>query len=280
MESDIPFYGTVLQFGVLQRTTYFGFQQIPGQDSVSDEIHFKILMKGGIKMKKEGRYAKKYQRSLNYKVLVLLLAGILMCTIAVEGTLAWLIDRSETVTNTFTYGDVNIDLEESDTNRDDDDDPDTNEYEMTPGESIDKDPTLTVFADSKACWLYVKMVKSDNFDDFMEYEMSDGWMQLKDANGVDVEGVFYRQVPEGNGVDDMVFEVIKDDTVYVKESVTKEMLNALDPEGEDANYPTLTVVGYAVQYSGFEPEVSEGATEPTAAQIDAAAAKAWLQVEN
>lgn len=231
-------------------------------------------------MRKKGRYMKRYKWCLNYRVLVLLLACILTYTIAVEGTLAWLIDHSETVTNTFTYGDVNIDLEESDTKRDDDGNPDTNEYVMMPGETINKDPKLTVFADSKACWLYVKMEKSDNFDDFMEYEMSDGWIQLKDANGVDIEGVFYRQVPEGNGTDDMPFEVIKNDTVYVKESVTKEMLNALDPEGEDAKYPTLTVVGYAVQYSGFEPEISEGATEPTSEQIDAAAAKAWLQVEN
>ena len=127
-------------------------------------------------------------------------------------------------------------------------------------------------------FLFVKLEKSDNFDDFMEYEMADGWIQLKDEQGNDVEGVYYRLVPEGNGVDNMVYEVIKDNEVTVKGSVTKEMLNALDPEGEDANYPTLTVTGYAVQYSGFEPEVSEGATEPTADQIDEAAMKAWDQI--
>lgn len=217
-------------------------------------------------------------KQLSTKALALLLIGILVCTSVIGGTVAWLVDKTDEVTNTFTYGDVNIDLDETDTDKDDDDDDTTNEYEMVPGETIIKDPKLTVRADSKACWLFVKLEKSDNFDDFMEYEMADGWIQLKDEQGNDVEGVYYRLVPEGNGVDNMVYEVIKDNEVTVKGSVTKEMLNALDPEGEDANYPTLTVTGYAVQYSGFEPEVSEGATEPTAGQIDEAAMKAWDQI--
>lgn len=214
------------------------------------------------------------------RALALLLIGILVCTSVIGGTVAWLVDKTEDVTNTFTYGDVNIDLDETDTDLDDDDDDDTNEYEMIPGETIIKDPKLTVRADSKACWLFVKLVKSENFDDFMDYEMADGWTQLTDSEGNDVEGVFYRQVPEGNGTDDQVFQIIKDNEVTVKGSVTKEMLNALDPEGEDSNYPTLTVTGYAVQYSGFEPEISEGVTVPTAEQIGAAAFKAWEQVGN
>lgn len=217
-------------------------------------------------------------KQLSTKALALLLIGILVCTSVIGSTVAWLVDKTDEVTNTFTYGDVNIDLDETDTDKDDDDDDTTNEYEMIPGETIIKDPELTVRADSKACWLFVKLEKSDNFDDFMEYEVGDGWLQLKDEQGNAVEGVYYRLVPEGNGVDDTVYGVIKDNEVTVKGSVTKEMLNALDPEGEDANYPTLIVTGYAVQYSGFEPEVSEGAAEPTADQIDEAAAKAWSQI--
>lgn len=217
-------------------------------------------------------------KNLSTKALSFILIGILICTSVIGGTVAWLVDKTDEVTNTFTYGDVNIDLDETDTDKDGDGDDTTNEYEMMPGETIIKDPKLTVRADSKACWLFVKLEKSDNFDDFMEYQIADGWSQLKDELGNAVEGVFYRMVPEGNGVDDKVYEVIKDNEVTVKGSVTKEMLNALDPEGEDANYPTLTVTGYAVQYSGFQPEVSEGAVAPTVEQIDVAAAKAWAQI--
>lgn len=211
-----------------------------------------------------------------YKLITLILAAALLLTGVVGGTVAWLIDRTDPVVNTFTYGDINIDLEETPT-PDDDDDPDTNEYEMIPGEEITKDPKVTVNTDSKASWLFVKLVKSANFDDFMEYTIADGWTQLKDAQGNDVPGVYFREVGEVVS-EDVVYEVIKDNKVHVKETVTKEMLNALDPQGTAATYPTLTVTAYAVQRSGFEPEISEGATAPTAEQINAAAALAWAQI--
>ena len=211
-----------------------------------------------------------------YKLITLILAAALLLTGVVGGTVAWLIDRTDPVVNTFTYGDINIDLEETPT-PDDDDNPDTNEYEMLPGEEITKDPKVTVNTDSKASWLFVKLVKSANFDDFMEYQIADGWTQLKDAQGNDVPGVYFREVGEVVS-EDVVYEVIKDNKVHVKETVTKEMLNALDPQGAAATYPTLTVTAYAVQRSGFEPEISEGATAPTAEQINAAAALAWAQI--
>jgi hypothetical protein len=201
----------------------------------------------------------------------------MLATGIIGGTLAWLVDQTDSVVNTFTYGDINIDLEETPT-PDDDDNPDTNEYEMIPGEDVVKDPKVTVKEDSKANWLFVKLDKSENFDDFMEYEMAAGWIPLKDAQGEVIEGVYYREVPEVVD-EDIVYEVIKDNKVRVKETVTKEMLNALDPEGADATYPTLTVTAYAVQRSGFEPVISEGATAPTAEQVLAAAFAAWNVIE-
>lgn len=215
-------------------------------------------------------------KKISVKALVIVLAVVLLCGSIIGGTLAWIVDRTDPVVNTFTYGDINIDLEETPT-PDDDEDPDTNEYEMLPGEDLTKDPKVTVNTDSKASWLFVKLEKSANFDDFMEYEVADGWIQLKDAMGNVITGVYYREVEEVND-QDLVFEVIKDNKVHVKESVTKEMLNALDPQGAAATYPTLTVTAYAVQKSGFEPAISEGATAPTAEQIDAAAALAWAQI--
>lgn len=211
-----------------------------------------------------------------YKIITFILAAVLLVTGIAGGVIAWLVDRTEPVVNTFTYGDINIDLEETPT-PDDDDDPDTNEYEMIPGEEITKDPKVIVKTDSEASWLFVKLEKSENFDDFMEYEIAEGWTQLNDDQGNAVPGVYFREVDEVAD-QDVVYEVIKDNKVQVKGSVTKEMLNALDPEGEEATYPTLTVTAYAVQRSGFEPEVSEGAAEPTAEQINAAAALAWAQI--
>lgn len=215
-------------------------------------------------------------KKISVKALVIVLAAILVFGTVIGGTVAWIVDRTDPVVNTFTYGDINIDLEETPT-PDDDDNPDTNEYEMIPGEDLTKDPKVTVNTDSKASWLFVKLEKSANFDDFMEYQIADGWIQLLDAQGNAVPGVYYREVAEVND-QALVFEVIKDNKVHVKESVTKEMLNALDAQDGAANYPTLTVTAYAVQRSGFEPEISDGSTAPTTEQINAAAALAWAQI--
>lgn len=149
------------------------------------------------------------------------------------GTLAWLITKTDPVINTFTYGDVNITLTESDT-QDGDNNPNTNTYSMVPGHKIEKDPLITVKTDSENCWLFVKLEKSEDFDDFMTYEIADGFIALDGA-----DGVYYRQVDKKDA--DQSFPVIKDNTVNVKEDVTKEMLNSL------TQYPTLAVTAYAVQ---------------------------------
>lgn len=173
------------------------------------------------------------------RVLLVVMSLVFVFSAAVCGTMAWLVDESESVVNTFTYGDINIDLEETDTNKDGDNDPNTNNYPMVPGQTITKDPKVTVEADSEDAWLFVKLVKSANFDTFMTYEMADGWTALAVE-----DGVYYREVAKA--ATDAEFSVIKNNTVNVKGEVTKEMLNALD-SGSTATYPTLTITAYAVQ---------------------------------
>lgn len=190
------------------------------------------------KTKETKRYGK--------KALVLVSALTLAANGLIGGTVAYLIAKTDTVKNTFTYGDIDITLTETDTNDtpnddtdqgDGDNDPNTNTYEMVPGTDITKDPKVTVLADSEDSWLFVKLEKSANFDNFMTYEMADGWTALED-------GVYYRTTNWSDA--DQEFEVLKDNTVTVADEVTKADLNALDANGA-ANYPTLTVTAYAVQ---------------------------------
>lgn len=186
--------------------------------------------------KHDAKHAKKFT---GMKLFVMLMSiTLVLCTI-IGGTVAWLIADTKPVVNTFTYGDINIDLEETDTNKDGDDDPNTNDYPMVPGKPITKDPKVTVFANSENAWLFVKLEKTANFDDFMTYEIADGWTELDGYTGV-----YYRIVDKAEA--DAEYDVIKDNTVNVKGEVTKEMLNALDANGAD-NYPRLTVTAYAVQ---------------------------------
>ena len=159
------------------------------------------------------------------KSLALLLAIAIVVVGVVAGTVAWLTDQTPSVTNTFTTSDINIELKET-----------KNHFQMIPGWNIEKDPKVTVKAGSEACYLFVKLEKSTNFDTFMTYEMADGWTALPEA-----PGVFYREVAAATA--DTTFEVLKDNQVTVKGTVTKEQMNALTAD----TYPTLTVTAYASQ---------------------------------
>lgn len=175
-------------------------------------------------------------RRFGTKSMITVIACALVLCGVIGGTVAWLIAETPPVVNTFTYGDINIELDETDT--DDDGDPNTNSYNMLPGNSIAKDPKVTVIKGSEDCWVFVKLAKSDNFDDFMTYEIAEGWTELE-------EGVYYREYAKNEDADTEYF-VLKDNQVLVNGDVTKEQLNALNADGEQ-NYPTLTVTAYAVQ---------------------------------
>lgn len=160
------------------------------------------------------------------KTLALVLALTLLVAGVVGGTLAWLTDRTAEVKNTFTVGDINIDLTET-----------TADYKMVPGNTIAKDPTVTVKANSEACWLFVKVTESENLDTFITYAIADGWTELQD-------GVYYREVPASNA--DQTFSVLAGDAVTVKSDVTRTML-----ETAKTDAPTLTFQAYAIQRDHF-----------------------------
>lgn len=162
------------------------------------------------------------------KTLALVLALTLLVAGVVGGTLAWLTDQTAEVKNTFTVGDINIGLTET-----------TADYKMVPGNTIAKDPTVTVKANSEACWLFVKVTESTDLKDFITYAIAEGWTALP---GVD--GVYYREVPASAA--DQTFSVLAGDAVTVKDTVTKEMLTA-----KDFTNPTLTFKAYAIQKDHF-----------------------------
>lgn len=161
------------------------------------------------------------------KGLALALALVLVVACAVGGTLAWLNAKTDPVTNTFTTSGIDITLTET-TGK---------EYKMVPGYTISKDPTVTVEANSEACYLFVKVETSENFGDFLTYKIADGWTLLDGENNV-----WYRVVEASDK--DVAFSVLKDNQVSVKNTVTNENMNGLTAD----TYPTLTVTAYASQY--------------------------------
>ena len=170
---------------------------------------------------------------------ILLLVGLmsLVAVISIGGTIAWLTSETESVVNTFTTSDIDITLAES-PNLD---------LKMVPGNTIDKDPKVTVKKGSEDCWLFVKIEKTTNLGDYITYTVDSGWTQL-----TGVSGVYYREVTSSQ--DNQSFDVIGyvngsgefvANKVLVKDSVTKTMMEDLAKDG--AVQPTLTFTAYACQ---------------------------------
>ena len=166
---------------------------------------------------------------------ILLLVGLmsLVAVISIGGTIAWLTDKTDAVTNTFTTSDISIELAETKSN-----------FKMVPGNTIDKDPKVTVKSGSEDCWLFVKIEETTNLGDYITYTVDSGWTQLTGVNGV-----YYREVKSSQN--DQSFDVIGyvngsatfvANKVLVNESVTKADMKALK-----GNEPTLTFTAYACQ---------------------------------
>lgn len=174
------------------------------------------------------------RRSVSSKAFAAVLALVLELGCALGGTVAWLVAESGPVTNTFTYGDINIALTET-TGED---------YKIIPGVDIAKDPKVTVEADSEACWLFVKVEEVGTFvADKVTYSVANGWTALDGQ-----PGVYYREV--GAVTADTGFYVLKDNVVKVSDTLTKEDIEDITAR------PTLTFTAYAVQKDGIADAVT------------------------
>ena len=171
------------------------------------------------------------RRSVSGRRFVLMLALVLVLGCAVGGTVAWLVAKTNPVVNTFTYGDINIELTET-TGED---------YKIIPGVDIEKDPKVTVKADSEACWLFVKVEEEGTFvANKVTYSVDDSWTK---GDGTKIpENVYYRAVDAVIANTD--FYVLKDNKVTVSNSLTKEDI-------ANITQPTLTFTAYAVQKDGM-----------------------------
>ena len=159
-------------------------------------------------------------------ILTVAMLSVLICAVSV--TFAWIIAMSNEVENTFTVGDVSISLDEST----------GTVYKLTPGTTLQKDPTVTVRAGSDSCWLFVKVDRSSNFDEFLSFSTEDGWTALSGESDV-----YYREVEATDT--DVCFSVLKNDHIRVRDSVTEQQLAALDSN------PAISFTAYAIQHSGI-----------------------------
>ena len=211
---------------------------------------------------KTGKYMKK--KPVKGVALILVLTLLLGCGIG--GTLAWLMDSTSTVTNTFTVGNIDITLDEARVDQDgnfldkDKNVVDTlaeaervtnNQYQAIPGKTYSKDPTLTVTKGNEKCYLFVKFVQSGNPSTYYEFDFAldntnSGWTQgtadVEGGDGVPTD-VWYIIVNEtsADAANDTVYHLLVGDTIQVKDSVTAANMTA-------AAAAKLEWTAYAVQF--------------------------------
>ncbi len=198
------------------------------------------------------------------KKLMTALALVLVIAMSVAGTYAYL-TSTDSVTNTFTVGQVNIKLDEAKANTDGSlvegaARVKANNYKLLPGHTYNKDPMVTVLEGSEAS--YIKMTvtfsKASELDAifaptgadltsiFNGYD-SDNWNYKGNTkNTTDNTRTYefwYKETvaaPDADVVLDALF-----DSITVPGTITNEQLETI--EGM-----TITVNAYAIQADGFK----------------------------
>lgn len=90
------------------------------------------------------------------KALLLTLCAVLLIAASVLGTMAYL-TSTDTVTNTFTVGKVEITLDETDVTNPNGPRVKANSYKLMPGTTYTKDPTVTVLKGSEDSYVRMKV---------------------------------------------------------------------------------------------------------------------------
>ncbi len=197
------------------------------------------------------------------KALLLTLCAVLLVAASVLGTMAYLTSTDE-VKNTFTVGQVKIELDEAKANTDGSLVPNAarvkeNSYKLLPGHTYNKDPMVTVLSGSESS--YVKMTvtfsKANELDAIFD---PDGATLTSIFNGYDDTSWIYKGNTKDTNANTRTYEfwyketvgapnadVALDalfDSITVPGTITNEQLATI--EGM-----TITVNAYAIQADGF-----------------------------
>lgn len=163
---------------------------------------------------------------LNKKTITTALAFVLAICAAVGGTMAWLTAESTDVKNTFTIGDITITLDESAANTGNDMEAD---YHFVPGDTIARDPRVTVNADSEANYLFINVTEKNNTiaglsGDVLTYGIDSSIWTL--VPGTDT--LYYTTVSQSDAEAGKTFVILTDDEVNVNEDITKGMVTIIN----------------------------------------------------
>lgn len=174
------------------------------------------------------------------KALLMTLCAVMLVVASVMGTMAYL-TSTDSVTNTFTVGNVQITLDEAKVNLDGSLDTTAtnrvkaNSYKLLPGHAYTKDPTVHVDANSEQCWLFVKvedgLAAIEDTTTIADQMTAKGWTPIASGSNVYAYGTKVNA-----GEDIPVFDSFK----IKGDAVVSGYANA-----------QIVVTAYAVQTDGF-----------------------------
>lgn len=182
----------------------------------------------------------------------LLMMVVTICLIAVVGvgaTLAYLTDSTDVLTNTFTLGKVDIEIDEPNWEGDPED--------IVPGQSFDKDPTVTVKANSVDSYVFMSVTGIDAMEaaGFEIDEINAAWQKADGTDGKD--GIYVYS--DANGAP-AIYEKPSADTA-LPALFTKVTYKAENKETPDTTTFQIKVKAAAVQATGEEGYTYEKAYE-------------------
>ena len=189
------------------------------------------------------------------KILLMAACAVLLVCISVGATVAYL-TSTDSVTNTFTVGSVEIKLDEAKTDINGVADNTvarvtSNEYKLMPGHEYTKDPTVHVTANSENCWVFVKVENGISAFEATTVEggytniagqiIANGWKELTGVAGV--AGVYYKEYTQANTVTNLV--------VFNKFKVSDTADTVAGWNNINKDTTKVTVKAYAIQKDGF-----------------------------
>lgn len=205
---------------------------------------------------KNGKFAK---RGVATKAMVMILSLMLVIGLSVGGTIAWLTAETGTVENTFTVGNIIIELWENDfvlsTNSLNTAKKVTaeNEYKVVPGGKSPKNPTVTVKAGSEECYVYVTVENNlllDNNTAVATLTYATGWTEVK-VEGTKTLYRYNTTVNLVNATEDKDVPVFTHVT-YADEAITKDNIGQL-------NGDKIIIKAYAHQAANTTQTVADSA---------------------
>ena len=205
------------------------------------------------------------------KILVACLC-VALAVLTVAGTTLAYLTSHDTVTNTFTVGNVAITLDEKDT---DDSTPNAerdkaNAYLLMPGKNYEKDPTVHVANTSENSWIFVKVengistfeaassTDANGYKSIADQIKANDWTELTGVTGV--TGVYYKKFSKPDNTTGNT------DWVVFSNFQISDTANSVDGWSTIGTNNNIVVTAYAIQKEGFNTaaaawaEVSKPAT--------------------